>query len=335
MRILEVTGDPPGYTGGMGRTVSILAHGLREMGHDVTCLSPRLRVGELKFSTIGLRDLESYDIVHSHGPTPFLSDVLGVNPTIRHLVLTYHANVEWVSHSVSQFYLWIHNIVQRRAEAVVVESDEYRRLLADVGFHPEVIRLPFTIARRENGGGRSAQDPFTVLYVSQLRAFKGIRLFLMAAKICPKISWVIAGGGYLESGVRDAAARLPNVTFLGTVPENQLPQLYARAHVICLPSINTTEAYGLSLLEGSAFGAVPVATDLPGVRENIGILGGFTFRRGDFRALSEIVRDLECDRSRWDRMSATATENARTYGRQFTPHRYVAEHEALFRRLAC
>jgi rhamnosyl/mannosyltransferase len=53
----------------------------------------------------------------------------------------------------------------------------------------------------------------------------------------------------------------------------ELSAQYEANDVIVLPSVTRAEAFGLVLLEGMARGCVPVASDLPGVRDVAGPTG--------------------------------------------------------------
>ena len=84
---------------------------------------------------------------------------------------------------------------------------------------------------------------------------------------------------------------LANVTFWGHVPDERLARLVRKAHVIDMPSVTRSEAFGIALLEGMAAGLVPVASYLPGVVDLVGG-EGITFPSGDVRALRSVLSRL-------------------------------------------
>ena len=77
-----------------------------------------------------------------------------------------------------------------------------------------------------------------------------------------------------------------HVHFVGHVDDEVLPDFYNLADVFVLPSINTSEAFGMVLLEAMASGVPVIASDLPGVR-TIAKNGGGVFPVGDYEVLSE------------------------------------------------
>jgi glycosyltransferase involved in cell wall biosynthesis len=81
--------------------------------------------------------------------------------------------------------------------------------------------------------------------------------------------------------------------FLGTLPRQQLPAFYAGCDVVVLPSINSTEGFGLVQLESMLSGTPVVATNLPGVRVPVQKTGmGHIVAPRDAAALAEAVVDV-------------------------------------------
>lgn len=81
--------------------------------------------------------------------------------------------------------------------------------------------------------------------------------------------------------------------FLGTLPEQQLSAFYAACDVIVLPSINSTEGFGLVQLESMLCGTPVVATNLPGVRVSVQTTGmGRIVPPRDADALGKAVVDV-------------------------------------------
>lgn len=72
-------------------------------------------------------------------------------------------------------------------------------------------------------------------------------------------------GGCQDEALKDALDCLPEyITWLGQIPQPALAELLRRTDIFVLPSY--FEGLPLVLIEAMASGAVPVSTDLPGVR---------------------------------------------------------------------
>lgn len=89
------------------------------------------------------------------------------------------------------------------------------------------------------------------------------------------------------------------------------------------------EAFGLALIEGMAAGCVPVASDLPGVRDVVRPVG-FSFPAGDVGALAAILEKLRDDPDLVRQIAC----RARSRAAQFSRESMVSAYEHLFLRLA-
>jgi glycosyltransferase involved in cell wall biosynthesis len=293
----------------------------------VDTLYPTRRFREFKVSSIPLRYFSDYDVVHLHGPTPFLSDLVLARNSHR-VVYTHHAQISWGLDALADLYRQLHLALAKRADAVIVSSDDYARLFRGHR-RVSVIRLPCRLQPPSRQPLKN--DQFTVLYVGQLRPFKGVAVLIRAASILPQIKFSIVGDGYLRNWLMNMARDLSNVSFEGSLKDDDLIRSYERAHIICLPSVNTTEAYGLVLIEGSLSGAIPVASNLIGVRENVMRLGGFTFEPGDYISLAKIIQNLSEDANLRLNCSQKSRKAALRHATTFTPQYYANANLGIFK----
>ncbi|HVF55079.1 MAG TPA: glycosyltransferase family 4 protein [Pyrinomonadaceae bacterium] len=115
--------------------------------------------------------------------------------------------------------------------------------------------------------------------------------------------------------------------FLGTLDARQLATFYAACDVTVLPSVNSTEAFGLVQLESMLCGTPVVASDLPGVRVPVQTTGmGLNVPPRDAAALADSVVEVIRHRARYVRERAEVE-------RQFPFETMVDEYEALFERV--
>jgi glycosyltransferase involved in cell wall biosynthesis len=330
MKILEVATDAPPFKGGISRLVGILSSGLRQQGHMVHVLTPRIRFREFKLSAAPFRRYNGYDIIHVHGPTPFLSDMALMTNHKRSVVYTHHAEISWLAESLSKTYRNFHRFLAKRARFIIVHSYDYARLFKEANI--VLIRIPCPFEPPKNFKVENKLNQFTVLYVGQFRPFKGIDMLIKAARILREVKFVLVGDGYLKSKFVCMAKDLRNVEF-GTAPDDEsLKRFYRQAHVICLPSVNMTEAWGLVLVEGALYGCVPLASNLIGVRENVSLLRGLSFEVGSLVSLVEKIRMCSEDRRLWKGLAVEVQNAACRYARKYTPEHYVKMHEELFRK---
>ena len=100
--------------------------------------------------------------------------------------------------------------------------------------------------------------------------------------------------------------------------------------MVVLPSVTRAEAFGLVLIEGMAAGCVPVASDLPGVRDIAGPTG-LVVPAGDAGALRAALRGLALDTARLERLQAAS----RLAAQALTWDRCVASYEGVLLEAVC
>jgi len=325
LKILEVAAEAPLYMGGISRLVGLLFSELRKRGHEVEVLSPKFRFREFKLSSIPFHKYDNYDIIHLHGPTPLLSDLMLL--ANKRVVYTHHAEVSWLSERLSRIYRRIHRLLTGRAQAIIVHSYDYARLFNRANVN--VIKPPCLLKPANPVGQKS--DAFIVLYVGQFRPFKGIDVLIKAASTLRDVDFCLVGDGYLKPRLMRMAESLRNIKFMGLISDDELLRLYRSAHVVCLPSVNTTEGYGLTLIEGALHGCVPLAPNLIGVRENVFRLKGLLFKPKSSTSLAEKIRMLSNDRASWSHHAEKSQNAAYNYANTYTPESYVDVHEEIFR----
>lgn len=154
----------------------------------------------------------------------------------------------------------------------------------------------------ETDGG----DPLAFLTVRRLSPRMGHGMLLDAfARVAhdhPEARLYVAGDGTLREELERQAADLAvtdRVTFLGYVPDRDLPSAYATADCFVLPT-RRLEGFGLATLEALASGTPVVATPVGGTTE---ILAGI--ERDDRVPATMVVESVDAD-SLADRMLAWA-----------------------------
>jgi rhamnosyl/mannosyltransferase len=339
LKILEIATEVPPFRGGISRLVGVLSEGLKKEGHEVALLSPQRRFKEFKFSSIPFKRYRDFDVVHLWGPTPFLSDFLLLTNKSPCLVYTHVADICWKSEFISRAYRTLHDRLAKRTSVVITLSDDYASTLKVRGLrNVEVTRPPFRFDKVDRSLAslmKSKNSKFTVLYAGQLRPFKAVDVIIRAAAEIRDVNFIIDGRGYLRFRLEQLARNLSckNVRFVNTKGDDDLIKLYETSHVICLPSRNTTEAYGLVLLEGAMFACVPVASSLLGVRENVRQLHGFTVTPNHPELLRNVLESLVEDREKWSQCAADSYYAAHEYARRYSTSYYAKKHLEIFETL--
>jgi len=106
-----------------------------------------------------------------------------------------------------------------------------------------------------------------IISVGRLTYYKGHELLIKAAANLPETHVVIVGEGDRKAYLRGLIRHLglgERVELTGFMPDEKLRALLATSDLLCLPSIERTEAFGLVLLEAMRYAKPVVASDVPG-----------------------------------------------------------------------
>jgi glycosyltransferase involved in cell wall biosynthesis len=199
----------------------------------------------------------------------------------------------------------------RHAHALTAITEDCRQHALRAGAPAEHIRLVFngTDLRRfspdQNGSAPDLRfGPHMIFACRQLFPRKGIRFLLEAAAQLkprfPDLKVVLAGDGFERPELARLAADLGiagDVTFLGWVPNTDLPPYYRAAAVSVIPSLE--EGFGIPAAEAMGCEVAVVASDAGGLPEVVedGVTG-LVVPRGDSGALAKAIGALLQDPER-------------------------------------
>lgn len=342
--ILIITSEAPPIVSGIANCIDRLAGGLSARQHRVKVLSSvdigRLTLGECRVSPFIVhwprvaRELRNFDVVNVHGPAPTISDVfLRLADSLSHhwrpaIVYTHHSPIDIkTAPRMSVLYNRLHKSLALRADGIIASSQHYA-LQHHSRYGPAVWTIPWGADKGVPVPSRTSRSPgeLRVLFVGQMRPYKGVETLLKAAAGQSWLKLTLVGDGPNLTRYQRLADRLPagNARFTGRVPDTELAAQYAANDVIVLPSVTFAEAFGLVLLEGMAAGCVPVASDLPGVRDVAGRTG-LLVPPGDPVALRAALRELAQDAFRLEGLQAKSLHAAQA----FTWERCVASYERV------
>lgn len=231
-------------------------------------------------------DFSNYDIIHGT-LMPASSIALSVRPPQVPLVLTSHGTSlgEVRSHrpEIAVDYLKSYvfhplNVVfdmlsiRRSQRVIAISEDAARELKARYPIAPErVVQISHGVDTTRFTPEISAhsapdEDRFSCLMVGRLVSRKHVSLGIEAvARADPSIELLIAGTGPHRARLERLAARLDvtdRVRFLGFVPDEELPSLYASCDVFLF--LSRYEGFGLTFLEAMASGLPVIGTPVGG-----------------------------------------------------------------------
>jgi 1,2-diacylglycerol 3-alpha-glucosyltransferase len=232
--------------------------------------------------------VKSFSVIHTH--SPFVTGWMGVRYARRFglpLIFTYHTRLEEYAHYVP----FERNATRRAAstltrtyanlaDTVIVPTPSMEARLRSLGVSAPIAVVPtgidvglFSGGRRDpdwrsklGGGG----DGRIVLLVSRLAREKNVELvFAALAALGDRAVHLVLAGDGPERAALETAAKAAGIAarthFVGHVPREALPDVYASADAFVFPS--TSETQGLVLAEALAAGLPVVAVDTPATRD--------------------------------------------------------------------
>ncbi|UCC92581.1 MAG: glycosyltransferase family 4 protein [Thermoplasmata archaeon] len=160
----------------------------------------------------------------------------------------------------------------RRADRVIVDCQENKQdVVEQYGVDPEVITIVHPVIPIGRFKPAAPEGP-TIVYMGRLSQRKGIKYLISAMpevlERVPDAHLLIGGSGEREGELRRLTSKLGldgSVEFLGYIPDEDLPDLYARGSVFCMPSVY--EGFGMVMLEAMASSLPVVAFKTGGVPE--------------------------------------------------------------------
>lgn len=363
MRVLHVYRTFfPDSQGGGEEAIRQIAHGVSEFGWrpHVFCLSPspmprRMRLdgllvhrewsmaapascdlaslpGLVRFQRLARR----YDLIHFHFPWP-LADVLAeLLPKGLPYVVTYHADIVRQQRALAVYRPLMKRFLGRAAR-VVATSPNYRAsspVLRDCAPDAAVIplgleegRYPAVAPERVAAWRRRLGEGF-FLFVGVLRYYKGLE-FLVEAARQSGLPVVVVGKGPLAEVLQSQAKGIPNLHFLGYVPDEDKVALYHLAAAVCFPSHLRSEAFGVTLLEGAMYAKPLISAEIGTGTSFVNIHGetGLVVPPADPGSLAEAMTVLARDPALRIRLGSGARERFR---RLFTARQVGEQYASLY-----
>lgn len=267
-------------------------------------------------------------------------------------VLTYHCDLSlptgWFNAIVNQVVHMMNHLAALSAHRIVTYTQDYadhspylQRHAAKQHIIPPPVELPeipkarvAEFARDHNPEGRRPVIGMATRFATE----KGVEVLLDAL---PKVldshpdAMVLFAGQYEEVMGEEAyferlAPRIQEHQergrwrFLGVLSPEEMASFYPILDALVVPSLNSTEAFGLVQIEAMIRGTPSVASSLPGVRQPVRMTGmGRVVPIGDAQALANALLEILADPDRFQ------ADPGAIAGR-FAPDSIAAAYENLF-----
>ena len=306
------------------------------------------------FGPMAWKLAQQADILHLHLPQ---FDAPGVALRGRILskpvVLTYHCDLQLPQGSFNRL---VDRVVQMMNQAAGQLSDAVVTYTRDYGSHspflsqfldqklhiiPPPVELP-DYTQSDIAAFRAKHqlgDEPVIGIICRLAAEKGVEVLLKALPIVqqafPNVRVLQAGQYENIIGEEAYAARLAPLFakykacyhLLGNIEGAELSAFYNSLDCLCVPSLNSTESFGLVQIEAMQNGVPVAACALPGVRQPVKMTGmGEVTAVSDHNALAEAIIKILGNKEKYQR-------DSQLIGDAFSPDETAKAYVQLFQKL--
>ena len=243
----------------------------------------------------------SVDVCHSTIAIPAVTRAPHV--VTVHDVAFVHAPDRFTAHGVRVMSAGLERC--RDADLVLCPSRATCADLVALGFDETRIRVvpwgveatAVTDADRQRVRQRYALPDRFVLFVGTVEPRKNLaRLAHAVSALDPPIELVVAGAtGWGEATATDDPGTRDRIRFLGFVPADDLPAVYASATVFAYPSLQ--EGFGLPIAEAMAYG-IPVVTSRGSATEEVAGGAAVLVDALDIESIGDGIESALTDRER-------------------------------------
>ena len=300
MRILHIYKDYFPVLGGIENHIRILAEAQAARGHDVTvlvanparCTTIAMMNGvrvikAARWATVASTPIspalfwqtarQTVDVAHLHFPHPPGEVANWLLHPARRTVISYHSDVVRQA-SLLRVYKPLMKRVLKKADAIIYGSPPMKNSVYLQPHQSKLQLVPYGIPLdrflKEPSGAEiervRAHYPIVtsprskLLFVGRLRYYKGLNVLIDALPQIDADLLIVGVGPMMDEWQAQARSRgvADRVTWLGEVPDDDLPVLYHQSDVFVLPATHSSEAFGLVQVEAMASGIPTICTEL-------------------------------------------------------------------------
>ena len=302
-----------------------------------------------------LKLIAQADLVNAHVPQPDAALIAMISTLLgKPFVLTYQCDLSlpqgFIHNLANQGSNIANHISSKLADVIVTTSMDYAENSLFLQGYLEKVQpiLPPIQLESVTGDNVAAfrakygidSDQRLIGMAARLATEKGVEYLVQALPSVleeyPNVRVLFAGQHMDVLGEETYARKLEPLiqklgnhwTFLGVLPSDEWAVFFHEAEVTVLPSINSTEAFGMVQIESMTCGTPVIATDLPGVRQPILTTGmGLIVPPRNSSALSEALIEILDHPNGYGGNQQEVINN-------FSPDKVAAQYEALFDQLA-
>mgnify|MGYP000285861192 CR=1 FL=1 len=281
-------------------------------GCDVFRAKKSFEIASCRFSIEAISKykelIEWADIIHYHFPWPFADFLHLLCKVSKKSIVTYHSDVVRQK-NLNKLYTPVMHYFLKSMNKIITTSLNYSqssKILKEYKDKVEIIPIGLNEksypvpSKNEIDLTQSKVGNDFILFVGMFRNYKGLNYLLKSAQdISTNI--VLVGKGPLEKELKNIVnnLRLSNIQFLGEVNEVEKVALFKLCRAVVLPSHLRSEAFGVTLIEGSMYGKPLISTEIGTGTSYINLNGktGIVVPPRDSKSLKNAIIKISSDLS--------------------------------------
>lgn len=279
--------------------------------------------------------IEDNDVIHHHYPFPTMEFTLMrylKQMSNKKFIITWHANIK------NSRWSWIEKIYNPmikklldRADVIIVTSPqlfEASIVLQEYSEKVKVIPLSFdpkflSVSQKKYPIGRR----FELLFVGKLREYKGVEYLIKSVENL-EVNLKIVGNGEELQRLKSLVEVLNienKVIFISNANDNELVELYKKADLFILPSINEAEAFGVVQLEALANALPVINTNLKSGVPFVSLdsYSGITVEPKNSEGLRAAIEKIINSKEIYELYSLNALERVKVFSRKKMSEAYT------------
>jgi glycosyltransferase involved in cell wall biosynthesis len=245
----------------------------------VTILSQPISI---KYIINTLKIINSFDIIHIHLPNYLAIIIQILSKKNNKIIVHWHSDINNKRIIKSIFGFLVHYSLSK-CDSIICTSYNYAQSSHDLKkYISKITVIPIGIRHFDEQLNKLTKEEIDILNkisvcignskliigVGRLVHYKGFRYLIEAAELInnDNVIFIIGDGpekAYLKDLI-DSKKLNSKVKLLGNLSDTLKNRLIAKADILCLPSINRSEAFGVVIIEALQKGIPVISTFIPG-----------------------------------------------------------------------
>ena len=238
----------------------------------------------------------NFDIIHIHEPLIPSQILINIFTNITKIA-TFHAYSDKKNYVYYYLNFILKFMVKRLSYKICVSKFSQKYINKYFSFNSSIIpnginvnNFSNTLRTTKKINNTSTKICFIGRFDEPRKGFSTLlSSFIELKKEYQELKLVVAGPG----DKKIFSNQINNdISFLGTINQNDLPDLYKKVDIVCLPSLSN-ESFGIVILESMASASILVASDIESYKDILNKNNyGFMFNVGSSTHLSKVLSQI-------------------------------------------